>query len=274
MSFTRSTTNTSVHQGMPDYPSSQGYTTTQLKQAFDAPAEGLQQDLNGLCTELEDTSAAGNIGATAIDPNDTSNGTVQDKLDFLQSELQGITLGQIPPGTITSTELDSTYEATLAKKDGTLQTGLDTEKLNSKTEAQLKTAFLATPNPTTISFTGATKQTPTVTETKTYSSNGSRYYIMLFSYKSCKIGLFDAQTENFVAATYLGASPDNLECTYAFNSNNIDLHKGGAAGKVTLGVTYSSGTITLNVTKAPSQSSSGSNTPSGSITIFELGGIV
>ena len=123
MGFTRSTTNTSVHQGMPDYPSSQGYTTTQLKQAFDAPAEGLQTDLNGLMSELEATTSAGFIGADQIDPSDASAANVQAKLEKIYTDMQGISQGSIPDGTITEAKLDATYAASVAIKDGTLQTG-------------------------------------------------------------------------------------------------------------------------------------------------------
>lgn len=266
MSFTRSTTPTDVHQNMPDYPSGEGYTTAQLKTAFDAPATGIKSDLNGLMTELEDTSSASNIGATAIAAGDDSDGNVQAKLEKLQDELTGIALGDMPDGSITQAKMNGTYEATIAKKDGTLQIGLNAEKLNGKTEAQLKSAFLSTPNPTTISFTGATKQTQTVTETKTYSTNGSRYFVLISSYVTCKVILYDAKTQKIV---------------YGFGSNYLttmtssaDLLDSGIYGQVTLTTTYSSGTLTLNLTKTPATGSSAVNTPSGTITIFELGGMV
>lgn len=274
MSFTRSTTNTSVHQGMPDYPSAEGYSTTQLKQAFDAPAEGLQTDINRLATELEATTSAENIGADEITSGDTSDANVQAKLEKLYTDMQGISQGAIPDGTITATKMDATYEGTIAKKDGTLQTGLNAEKLNGKTEAQLKSAFLSTPLPSIVSFTGAAKQTATVTETKTYSTNGSRYYMMISSYNACQLALYDAKTQKFVFATYLGRSADQY-ATFAYNTNNIKVYNGNNYnGKVTLNVTYSNGTMTLSATKEQSQMSDGWNTPSGTITIFELGGIV
>jgi hypothetical protein len=278
MSFTRSTTNTTVHQNMPDYPSSEGYTAATLKTAFDAPATGLKGDINRLETELEDTSSASNLGASPIVVGDDSDANVQAKLEKLYADLQGISQGSIPDGTITEEKINATYEATLAKKDGTLQTGLNAEQLNGKTEAQLKTGFLGTPNPATISFTGAAKQTPTVTETKTYSTSGSRYYMMLFSYSDIKLAMYDAKTEKFVFATYLGRYPDgpsgNSNAQFAFNANNIPLLNSSVRGTATLNVAYSSGTMTLALTKAPFQSSSGADIPSGTITIFELGGIV
>jgi len=273
MSFTRSTTNTSVHQGMPDYPSAEGYSTTQLKQAFDAPAEGLQADINRLATELEATTSAENIGADEIVAGDTSDANVQAKLEKLYTDMQSITQKGVADGSITQEKLDSTYEGTIAKKDGTMQAGLSAEMLNGKTEAQLKSAFLSTPLPSTVSFTGAAKQTATVTETKTYSTNGSRYYMMILSYNACQLALYDAKTQKFVFATHLGSGDQYT--TIAFNTNNIKIHNGNNYyGKVTLNVTYSNGIMTLSATKEQSQKSDGWNTPSGTITIFELGGIV
>jgi hypothetical protein len=262
---------------MPDYPTGAGISASDLKTAFDSEAEGLQDDLNRSLTELEDTTAAASLGAAALIEGDTSSGNVQAKLEYLQGELQDIALGDIPDGTITQAKMNETYEGTLAKKDGTLQTGLNGEKLNSKTEAQLKTSFLGTANPTTLSFTGATKRTATTTETKTMTT-ASRYLFMLFgNYGQCHIGLYDVQTMKFVFASYMGGYPaggDNTSNTFAFNAANIKLRDGKYNGTVTLSITKSEDTLSFNMTKAPSQSSSGNNIPAGTITVFELGGIV
>jgi hypothetical protein len=128
---------------MPDYPSSEGYTTSQLKAAFDAPATGLKTDLNGLMQELEGTDSATNLGADALDASDNSDANVQAKLEYLLAELQGIALGDIPDGTITEAKMDSTYEGTLAKKDGELQTGLNAEKLSGTTLAGIQALIAA-----------------------------------------------------------------------------------------------------------------------------------
>ena len=133
MGFTRSTTNTSVHQGMPDYPSSEGYTTSQLKAAFDAPAEGLQTDVNGLMTELESVASSGYLGADVITESDDSAPNIQAKLEKIYSDMQGIALGDIPDNSVTEAKLSSTYTGSVAKKDGTLQTGLNAEQLGGKT---------------------------------------------------------------------------------------------------------------------------------------------
>ena len=137
MGFTRSTTDTEVHQNMPDYPSAEGYTTSQLKEAFDAPATGLKTDLNGLMNELEDAFSASKLGADEIAEDDTSDANVQAKLEKIYEDMQGLALGDIPDNTITKAKLVSTYSATLAEKDGTLQTGLNSEQLGGKNLAYI-----------------------------------------------------------------------------------------------------------------------------------------
>lgn len=116
MSFTRSTTNVDVHKNMPDYPSSEGYTAAQLKTAFDSSAVGLKADITNLETELEATTAAASIGAADVYVGDTSNATVQDKLEMIYQAVVGVALGTIPDDSITEAKLDSTYSASLAKK--------------------------------------------------------------------------------------------------------------------------------------------------------------
>lgn len=267
MSFTRSTTDVNVHRNMPDYPSGAGITTTQLKTAFDSSAEGLKTDLNGLMTELEDTTAADNLGAAQI--GDEVGTTVQDKLEYLQSELQGIALGDIPAGTITQGKLDSTYEATLAKKDGTLQSGLSAEMLNGKTEAQLESAFFTTVDATTLSYTKLETVSTTTTETKTVSTGKSRYYVLTFGggYNEYAATLYDARSNKFA---------------FAINRNNTGVSNNVGSLRLfwysqdlgaTLTASYSSGVLTLNVTKKTGSSSS-SATPAGTITVYELGGKV
>lgn len=283
MSFTRSTTNVDVHKNMPDYPSSEGYTAAQLKTAFDSSAVGLKADLNGLMTELEDTSSASNIGASAVTNGDSSNTNVQAKLEYIMEQVQGAVLGDIPDGTITQEKLNATYEETIAKKDGTLQTGLNTELLNGKTEAQLMASFIGTSNPTTLSFTSLAapstkKATATATETKTLSTNGNRYYVMLFSYNACKVALYDAQTGKFVFATYLGNHPEggngSEHRTFAFNTNQIALNTGYYAqgNHAELRVTYSEQTLTFVVNKSAYRDTDdhSKEVPAGTITVFEL----
>jgi len=275
MSFTRSTTNTTVHQNMPDYPSGEGYTTSQLKTAFDAPATGLKSDLNGLMTELEDTSSASNIGAAAIVSGDDSDGNVQAKLEKLQEELEGIALGSIPDGSITQAKINGTYEATLAKKNGTLQTNLNTEKLNGKTEAQLKSAFLTMFNPTTVSFTALAPNSGTATETKSISTSGARYYLLVNTYY--KVILYDAKTQKFVFSIPIDGGQGYSD-GYAVNTTSIKLYgiSLNSRSSMTLSATYSSNTLTLKATKNSTSMSSQAEggTPAGTITVFELGGMV
>lgn len=274
MSFTRSTTNTTVHQNMPDYPSGEGYTTSQLKTAFDAPATGLKADINRLATELEDTTSASNIGATAIVSGDDSAGNVQAKLNKLQEELEGITLGSIPDGSITQAKMNGTYEATLAKKDGTLQANLNAEKLNGKTETQLKTAFLATPNPTTLSFSkldapSDTWSETTVTESKTLNTNGSRYYLIILSGYYTDLAFYDAKSNKFAFGVNFTTTSDN-----AYNTATLKVYDNRATA--TLSASISSSVLTFNMTKKSVHNSSDNkySVPAGTLTIFELGGMV
>ena len=126
---------------MPDYPSSEGYTAAQLKTAFDSSAVGLKADLNGLMTELENTDSASNIGASAVTSGDISEANVQAKLEYIMEQVQGAVLGDIPDGTITQAKMNATYEETIAKKDSTLQTGLNAEMLGGTTLATLMAAI-------------------------------------------------------------------------------------------------------------------------------------
>lgn len=167
MSFTRSTTTTNVHSTLGDYPSvDDGLNPTQLKARFDAPATGLKSDLNGLMTELEATTSAASVGAAPMFTGDTSGANVQAKLDKIQSEIEAIALDEIPDNTITEAKLVSTYSSTLAKKNGNVQTGLNSEKLGGKTLATIEsdrtTAINSAVASLTSSITGLFK-TGTVT---------------------------------------------------------------------------------------------------------------
>lgn len=138
MSFTRSTTDLKVHQSLSDYPNVEdGLSAEELKEKFDAPAEQLQKDLNKLEEELEASSAASSIGAEKLDANDYSEGTVLDKLKKINEDVKNVVLNQIPNNTITQEKMESNYEQTIAKKDGTLQTGLNTEKLGGSTKQEI-----------------------------------------------------------------------------------------------------------------------------------------
>ncbi len=133
MRFTRSTTDVKVHQSLSDYPRVEdGMSAEELKKKFDLPAETLQNDLNGLIEELEDLNASLQLGANSIDENDTSDNNIQAKLIKLHKEIQEVTLGQIPDGSITEAKLNNTYSKSIAKKDTTEQIGLNSEMVGGK----------------------------------------------------------------------------------------------------------------------------------------------
>lgn len=118
MSFTKSTTDISVHQKLGDYPNQDnGMTADELKKKFDYPAETLQKDLNKIVEELENENATQSIGANKLDENDETENNVQAKLDKIYQATKDVTLGQIPDGTITEEKLDGEYANSLAKKE-------------------------------------------------------------------------------------------------------------------------------------------------------------
>ena len=133
MGFTRSTTTTNVHSTLGDYPSvDDGLTPEQLKARFDAPATGLKGDINNLETELEATTAAANIGAAPITTGDTSQANMQAKLSKIYQDIQNIEMGYVADGSVGPEKLTDNFLASIAVKDGTLQTNLNADKLGSK----------------------------------------------------------------------------------------------------------------------------------------------
>lgn len=138
MSFTKSTTDIVVHQKLGDNPNiDDGKTAAQLKEMFDFPAETLQNDLNNHIDELGEEDAASLIGATALSEGDTTDGNIQAKLGYLQEEIEGVSQGAVADGSINEAKLDADFNATIAKKNNTLQTGLNAEKLGGYTLTQV-----------------------------------------------------------------------------------------------------------------------------------------
>ena len=138
MGFTRSTTDISVHQKLGDYPNQDnGLTPEELKKRFDYPAKKVQEDLNNLEMELEAMSGAGSIGAMPLDDEDVSSNNIQAKMQYLKKEIQNTTLGEIPDGTITESKIETNFANEIAKKNGELQTGLNSEKLDGSTKQEI-----------------------------------------------------------------------------------------------------------------------------------------
>lgn len=134
MGFTRSTTDISVHQKLGDYPNQDnGLTPEELKKRYDYPVETLQKDLNKLEEELESVVGAANIGALSLDDADDSLNNVQEKLKYIYGQLQNVSLGQIPDGSITQNKLETEFSNQIAKKNNGMQEGLDSEKVGGKT---------------------------------------------------------------------------------------------------------------------------------------------
>lgn len=252
MGFTRSTTTTNVHSTLGDYPSvDDGLTPEQLKARFDSPATGLKTDLNGLMTELEASTSAASVGASTLYSGDTSDANVQAKLEHLQDELEGIALNEIPDNSITEAKLVSTYSSLLAKKNGILQTDLNSHKLGGKALstiesertaalAALKTEINNRTSPADTNYT-VTLTSTTSTTTKTFDvksrfmafyihfSNGSSadadYHFVLYDCRNSNALLslddeghidFNASTITLSSASAYPAKIQNILC-----SNNV-----------------------------------------------------
>lgn len=244
MSFTRSTTTTNVHSTLGDYPAvDDGLTAAQLKSRFDSPATGLKTDLNGLMDELENANGAGSLGASALDENDTSDDNVQAKLEKLHQEIQDVVLGDIPDGSITQAKLNETYEATLGKKNSTLQTGLNAEKVGGSTLAQILSTVnnrqSASDQTTTVTFTSTTS---TTNKTFTAHSRLMLFYIECGSEK--RTLLYDCRQNIFVLAL-LETSVSSFK-TVQIWKDNVKISTGTNTSAPQIKETsYSNGTITL-----------------------------
>ena len=235
MSFTPSTTVTNVHQSLGDFPAEDDHLTSeQLKELFDAPATGLKSSLNGLIGELEATTSAASLGAAAIADGDTSQANVQAKLEKIYQDLQDVALGEIPDGSITENKLTAEYSASIAKKDGTLQTnlnadklggvasssyalkngnlqtGLNSEKLGGSTKAQVISEVTNRQSPTDTNVTATYTSSTEVEQTITINNVKCRHYLVSLSTQAnfnnasnkdqTFAAIFDCKTNKFIIA--------------------------------------------------------------------------
>lgn len=130
MGFTRSERDVKIIQKLSDYPNAEeGISSEKLKESFDKGSLILQEDINQLQKELEENKSASFLGAQYLDDTDESSNNVQAKLEYLFNQIKGVSQGQVPDGSITENKLDFNYANSLAKKDGTLQEGLNAEKI-------------------------------------------------------------------------------------------------------------------------------------------------
>lgn len=129
--FTKLTKDISYIQKLGDLPNDEdGLTADELKKKFDAGPEDLKVAFNQLIDELSLTTASSNIGMGKINTDDTSANNLDAKLKYLHESLVNATMGQVPDNSITQVKIDSSYDATLAKKDGTLQENLNASMIN------------------------------------------------------------------------------------------------------------------------------------------------
>lgn len=130
MAFTRITADMNNHQSLADEPNIEnGLTAEELKKLYDKAANDLKDGINKLIDELEDTTGASFINSEPVHSGDTSENSILAKLKMLYKEIQNVTQGAIPDGSITESKLDIDYSASLAKRNGELQDNLNAELL-------------------------------------------------------------------------------------------------------------------------------------------------
>lgn len=130
MAFTRITADMNNHQSLADEPNIEnGLTAEELKKLYDKAANDLKDGINKLIDELEDTTGASFINSEPIHSGDTSENSILAKLKMLYKEIQNVTQGAIPDGSITESKLDTNYSVLLAKRNGELQGNLNAELL-------------------------------------------------------------------------------------------------------------------------------------------------
>lgn len=143
MSFTKSTTDISVHQKLGDYPSQDdGITADELKKKFDYPAETLQKDLNKIVEELENENATQNLGANKLDENDETSNNAQAKLEKIYTELKQVRDGGLKDNSIETSKLKNNV-VTTAK---IMESAITTNKIE---DSAIKTEKIADGNITT-----------------------------------------------------------------------------------------------------------------------------
>lgn len=205
MAFTRITANVQNISALSDEPNiDDGLSAAQLKAKFDKAGVDIKAGTNNLMSELEDTTAAKNIGADALDVSDTSDNTVQDKLEYLQTEMQSITQGAVADGSITAAKLATDSVTTAKIEDGAItDTKLGssvTDLLDAKAEISVSSytgdGTYGSANPNQLTFTKAPKAViiPCDMATKnmiglciTTSMSGDLRYVVNTTQKTIKV---------------------------------------------------------------------------------------
>lgn len=246
MGFTKSTTNTTVHQNMPDYPSSEGYTAEQLKQAFDAPATGLKADINRLIDELENVNASTKMGANAMYDGDSSDSNIQAKLVHLYETVSAAILGQIPDNSITKNKLVSSYESTIAKKDNTLQTNLNADKVDGYNFLDIMSAVNSRVSQNDSTFS-TTESSSRLTYNFTMQAK-SRFILFTIDGNADPFaGLFDCKNNIFLFYIQQLSEYARLKVNFVCNGeagHYIDLNTSTATNHLR-NVNYSSGILSI-----------------------------
>lgn len=235
MSFTRSTTDISVHQKLGDYPNQDnGITADELKKKFDYPAETLQKDLNKIVEELENENATQNIGASKLDENDETENNIQAKLNKIYQATKDVTLGQIPDGTITEKKLANDYANSLAKKENLglmyLNGVYNTPNCENQEEKEYTSPSLTSSNTQgyTITTTDYDSESEELDKYTLLGGNGSKYILRFGGSEGnifivfpdfVKLSSFFIKTSN--ANIKINVSQDGEKYTQIFNLKGI-----------------------------------------------------
>lgn len=235
MSFTKSTTDISVHQKLGDYPNQDnGMTADELKKKFDYPAETLQKDLNKIVEELENENATQNIGASKLDENDETENNIQAKLNKIYQATKDVTLGQIPDGTITEKKLANDYANSLAKKENLglmyLNGVYNTPNCENQEEKEYTSPSLTSSNTQgyTITTTDYDSESEELDKYTLLGGNGSKYILRFGGSEGnifivfpdfVKLSSFFIKTSN--ANIKINVSQDGEKYTQIFNLKGI-----------------------------------------------------
>ena len=170
---------------LPNQPSEQGYSATQLKQKFDEPAKQLiAPKFNNLVSELQATSAATSLGA-ASPVGRTYGTTVQGSLNGLSADLETVETAMVDVETQKHSHLNKSVLDDLTDNSGVLnydgaQVGtMDYNELNNQPQingfplsGNKSTADLGIVIPDELADLTADSDHRTVTDAEKTSWNG------------------------------------------------------------------------------------------------------
>ena len=113
MAINQLTDDLDIHQGLPDEPNSDGgYSAEELKVVFDQAGNTIKAFINTYIVDvlnsiIESESGADNIGCNRIYEDSTSIQTIKGQLEKIKEEIEGVTQGAVPDGSLTDAKLSN-----------------------------------------------------------------------------------------------------------------------------------------------------------------------